>query len=286
MQRSVAEGRRVQLDQVDCSIDGLKVKRVGEKTLEIVSRMVDDIVTLPDPAIFDALLWTLARTEDRRRRRSCCPRRGAPERTRRGASGSPRRVRVERRQHQSRSATQPHLELSGAESGTPSRLTAARAYRPDGGLNALSSSSAASAASAASYTGLRLSRSTSIRPRSGNPYSSRSADSSSSRLVPERIDIQRGTRRRSLKLITCNSSLGSRADDRARAASRHHRQHPSPLTVTGQSERPGSRKRRGVLAGHDAANSLKVSPRSETWTATVSWHAHQNNVTSMPSDVL
>jgi threonine dehydratase len=63
MQRSVAEGRRVQLDQVDCSIDGLKVKRVGEKTLEIVSRMVDDIVTLPDRAIFDALLWTLARTK-------------------------------------------------------------------------------------------------------------------------------------------------------------------------------------------------------------------------------
>ena len=63
MQRSVAEGRRVQLDQVDCSIDGLKVKRVGEHTLEIVTRMVDDIVTLPDEAIFDALLWTLARTK-------------------------------------------------------------------------------------------------------------------------------------------------------------------------------------------------------------------------------
>jgi threonine dehydratase len=63
MQRSVAEGRRVQLEEVDCSIDGLKVKRVGEQTLEIVGRMVDDIVTLPDAAIFDALLWTLARTK-------------------------------------------------------------------------------------------------------------------------------------------------------------------------------------------------------------------------------
>jgi threonine dehydratase len=63
MQRSVAEGRRITLDEVDCSIDGLKVKRVGEKTLEIVSRSVDDIVTLPDEQIFDALLWTLARTK-------------------------------------------------------------------------------------------------------------------------------------------------------------------------------------------------------------------------------
>jgi threonine dehydratase len=39
------------------------VKRVGENTFEIVSRMVDDIVTLPDEEIFDALLWTLARTK-------------------------------------------------------------------------------------------------------------------------------------------------------------------------------------------------------------------------------
>jgi threonine dehydratase len=63
MQRSVAEGRRVQLEHVECAIDGLKVKRVGEKTLDIVSRMVDDIVTLPDEEIFAALLWTLARTK-------------------------------------------------------------------------------------------------------------------------------------------------------------------------------------------------------------------------------
>jgi threonine dehydratase len=39
------------------------VKRVGENTFEIVSRMVDDIVTLPDEEIFAALLWTLARTK-------------------------------------------------------------------------------------------------------------------------------------------------------------------------------------------------------------------------------
>jgi threonine dehydratase len=63
MQRSVAAGRRIELDEVQCSIDGLKVKRVGQNTLDIVSRMVDDIVTLPDEQIFEALLWTLARTK-------------------------------------------------------------------------------------------------------------------------------------------------------------------------------------------------------------------------------
>ena len=63
MQRSVAEGRRIELDEVQCSIDGLKVKRVGQNTLDIVSRMVDDIVTLPDERIFEALLWTLARAK-------------------------------------------------------------------------------------------------------------------------------------------------------------------------------------------------------------------------------
>jgi threonine dehydratase len=63
MKRSVEEGRRVELDHVDSVIDGLIVKRVGEQTLEIVRRHVDDIVTLPDERIFEALLWTLARTK-------------------------------------------------------------------------------------------------------------------------------------------------------------------------------------------------------------------------------
>jgi threonine dehydratase len=63
MQRSVAAGRRIELDKVTCAIDGLKVRRVGEHTLDIVSRVVDDIVTLPDEQIFEALLWTLARTK-------------------------------------------------------------------------------------------------------------------------------------------------------------------------------------------------------------------------------
>ncbi len=43
-----------------CIIDGLRVKRVGEKTFEIVQAFVDDIVTLPDEQIFEAVVWTMA----------------------------------------------------------------------------------------------------------------------------------------------------------------------------------------------------------------------------------
>jgi threonine dehydratase len=63
MQASVAAGRLVTLERVDCSIDGLKVKRVGEHTFEVVRRFVDDLVALPDERIFDALLWVMARTK-------------------------------------------------------------------------------------------------------------------------------------------------------------------------------------------------------------------------------
>ena len=59
MQRSVAEGKLVTLDRVDCVIDGLRVKRVGTKNFEIVSKYVDTIVTLPDEQIFEAVLWTM-----------------------------------------------------------------------------------------------------------------------------------------------------------------------------------------------------------------------------------
>jgi len=63
MKRSVEEGRRVTLDEVDCIIDGLRVKRVGRNTHSVVSRFVDDIVTLPDEQIFDAVLWLMARAK-------------------------------------------------------------------------------------------------------------------------------------------------------------------------------------------------------------------------------
>jgi threonine dehydratase len=59
MKESVAAGRVVTLDTVDCIIDGLRVKRVGEYTRDVVSRFVDDIVTLPDEEIFEAVVWVM-----------------------------------------------------------------------------------------------------------------------------------------------------------------------------------------------------------------------------------
>lgn len=63
MKRSVEQGRRIVLDEVSCRIDGLTVKQVGENTLEIARRFVDDIVALPDEEIYRALVWTLSRTK-------------------------------------------------------------------------------------------------------------------------------------------------------------------------------------------------------------------------------
>jgi threonine dehydratase len=60
MYRSVQEGQLVTLDEVDCMIDGLKVKRVGGLTFEIVREFVDEIVTLPDENIFRGLLWVMS----------------------------------------------------------------------------------------------------------------------------------------------------------------------------------------------------------------------------------
>ena len=61
MKLSVERGELVTLDELDCAIDGLRVKRVGELTFELVRRHVDEIVTLPDRDIFDALLWVMSR---------------------------------------------------------------------------------------------------------------------------------------------------------------------------------------------------------------------------------
>jgi threonine dehydratase len=60
MRDSIRAGHVVTLDRVDCIIDGLRVKRVGETTFEVVRRMVDGIVTLPDERIFEAMLWVMS----------------------------------------------------------------------------------------------------------------------------------------------------------------------------------------------------------------------------------
>lgn len=60
MRDSVRAGEVVTLDRVDCIIDGLRVKRVGQQTFEVVRHFVDEIVTLPDEKIFEAMLWIMS----------------------------------------------------------------------------------------------------------------------------------------------------------------------------------------------------------------------------------
>jgi threonine dehydratase len=60
MHDSVRQGSVVTLDRVDCIIDGLRVKRVGETTFEVVRRYVDEIVTLPDEKMFEAMIWVMS----------------------------------------------------------------------------------------------------------------------------------------------------------------------------------------------------------------------------------
>jgi threonine dehydratase len=60
MQRSVEAGELV---TIDCRtiIDGLRVQRVGVHTLSVCQRFVDEIVTLPDTDIFEAVIWIMER---------------------------------------------------------------------------------------------------------------------------------------------------------------------------------------------------------------------------------
>ena len=60
MHDSVKAGHVVTLERVDCIIDGLRVKRVGQTTFEVVRRYVDEIVVLPDERIFEAMLWVMS----------------------------------------------------------------------------------------------------------------------------------------------------------------------------------------------------------------------------------
>ena len=60
MQASVNAGS---LQTIDCRtvIDGLRVRRAGELNFSVVQRFVDEIVTLPDREIFEAMLWVMER---------------------------------------------------------------------------------------------------------------------------------------------------------------------------------------------------------------------------------
>jgi threonine dehydratase len=63
MKTSVEAGELVTLEHCDTIIDGLRVKRVGELTFDLVQRFVDEIVAVPDTAIFENVLWTMAHTK-------------------------------------------------------------------------------------------------------------------------------------------------------------------------------------------------------------------------------
>lgn len=60
MRRSLDAGS---LQTIECNtiIDGLRVRRAGTLNFSVVQRFVDDIVTLPDKEIFEAMLWTWER---------------------------------------------------------------------------------------------------------------------------------------------------------------------------------------------------------------------------------
>jgi threonine dehydratase len=63
MKTSVEAGELVTLERCDTIIDGLRVKRAGELTFELVQHFVDEIVAVPDATIFENVLWTMARTK-------------------------------------------------------------------------------------------------------------------------------------------------------------------------------------------------------------------------------
>ncbi len=63
MQRSLSRGEVVTLDSVDTGIDGLRVQRVGERNLTILKDYLDEIVTVPDEATFESLVWLMARSK-------------------------------------------------------------------------------------------------------------------------------------------------------------------------------------------------------------------------------
>ncbi len=61
MKAAVAEGRPVTLDSAKTIADGIAVRRAGERTLPLVEKYVDDIVTVEEEEIANAILLLLER---------------------------------------------------------------------------------------------------------------------------------------------------------------------------------------------------------------------------------
>ncbi len=60
-QRSLREGRRVRIDTPHTIADGAQTQQLGEYTFELIRRHVDDIVTVTDAALVDAMRFFATR---------------------------------------------------------------------------------------------------------------------------------------------------------------------------------------------------------------------------------
>ena len=59
MKVSLDAGKLVTLDQVDTIIDGLRVMRCGELNFSVVQRFVEEVLTVSDEQIFEAVVWIM-----------------------------------------------------------------------------------------------------------------------------------------------------------------------------------------------------------------------------------
>jgi threonine dehydratase len=61
MKLSVEQGRLVTLESAATTADGLRVKRVGERTFDLVQRFVDELVAVPEESIRRDVVWLMER---------------------------------------------------------------------------------------------------------------------------------------------------------------------------------------------------------------------------------
>ena len=114
MKLSVERGELVTLDRVECAIDGLKVKRVGDHTASVVSRFVERVVTLPDEGHLRRHAVADDPRQGRHRGRGRRLRRRRPARPHRRPSGHEGRLRPQRWESGRGTAARAELELTRA----------------------------------------------------------------------------------------------------------------------------------------------------------------------------
>ena len=113
MKASVDAGELVTLERCDTIIDGLRVKRVGRHTFDLVRQFVDEIVVVPDAEIFENVLWLMGRTKLVAEGAAAAPvaalRSGALD----ASAGNARRLRRHRRKPRPVAARGPAPQLTG-----------------------------------------------------------------------------------------------------------------------------------------------------------------------------